>query len=740
MQGFARTRGRSPVAELLLPRRHKRLAAPLTLLICCLLLLPAITAQDEEERSSVVPLNGSGGSSSSTGIIIGSVVAILAVMLITGLVGLLCMLHHRRRLRYGRGHVYTDADSISFQDDRGHAPRHRGTAAAANASPREGTETGGLYSQRTVEPNEPVTQPPMRGQGDNYADRFECRSDDGVRPASPNAERVEGVAIENRIRPRRHLPRGQVVIHHDNQDVCLDFRGVERVPQAGPPPLTEEEKQRIIDAQNRVASPEFYGRAEYEHRRASDSNTPNVLLSSSLLRELQQQYAAASLSGHMFPSYASDAGHSIESMSFRPGSPAGSARRGRRDGRQSTSPTSVTVGRQSLRHRKSGSHNHTNSREASGRHQHASIPRQYHDDLESTSDDFEDLSLRNESFTGLRERLRDVTSHPLRSSSGLPVLGTSVGVDQLSLRSNSTGAFERYMSATGSVNGGTCLNISMVSGHGMRSPLDHPQDSPEAAAHAPHSLQSTQHTPLISPVLLSTAARGTPHPAFTTVPAVSGGSTYKEDLRKSTAGLRNAVTTTISNASTQSSKSSTVSPGMLPALPTLPPTHHPPGPSNALIQVLGMPQDASLRYAGRCGSEAADQQKQQLHSTPTAAVFSTPALSLHSGAAAASELDSRAAVSGGGMSARYLDASLGLHSRLSTPSKSDQLPSPVDVKGALSHSGDVQRVQVAQTALWAVEIGNGDLRDSVAPLLLPHNEEGEPDGASRGHSSHSKSD
>ncbi|KPA78787.1 hypothetical protein ABB37_05888 [Leptomonas pyrrhocoris] len=749
MQGLVSPPGQVRLAGRLLLQRHQKLAAPLPLLVLLLVLHPlctaAATAQPETTRPPVEPLDGNGGSSSSVGIIIGCVVAIVGVLLLAGLVTLLCLVLHRRRLRNSsRRHAYADADSIAFQDDRDSAHRLRG-AAVVNAGPREGNETaGGHYAHHTDENCEPVTPPPLENTGtaqpmrdyrDNYADRFDdpngdsYDADGGVRPASPNAERVEGLPIENRVRPRRHLPRGQVTIHHGEQDVCLDFRGVDRVPQVGPPPLTEEEKQRILDAQNRVASPEFYGRAEYEHRRASNNNTPNVLLSSSLLRELQQQYAAASASGHIFPSYASEAGRSIGSMSFRPGSPAGSVRRGRRDGRQSTSPTSVTMGGQKLRHRKNGSRHHTNSRDTSSGHQHGSVPRHHRDDLESTSDDFEDLSLHNESFTGWREKLRDASDRPLQLPAGFPALGPNLGFDQMSLRSNSNGALERYMNAPGSVNG------LAASASGARSPLDHPQDPPPALAHTPHGLQSAPSTSLTSPVVWSAAARSPPYSSFLTAPAAAGSNNTNSTLQTTTTGPRRtlhpAAAAAASHDSPQAPKSATLSPGVAPALPTPSPLLSPPSPSTAIIHFLDVPA-LSTQSTGRGGSAEADQHAPPRHGTfATAATTSaTPVLSVNSGAPPSPELDSRAAVSGTALHSRHLDASSfgGLPSGVSTPSKPDWPPAPAGVAAAPAGF------------LTAVPARNGDSRDDATPLPLSPKREEKPTGACGGRRAHSKSD
>ncbi|KAL7702856.1 hypothetical protein NQL31_004000 [Lotmaria passim] len=732
MSAIAHSVGQPSLTDLLYRRRRSTPTSFLTWLaspaVYAALVADVTVAHKEPSRPLVVPLNGGGSSSSSsTGVIVGCVVAIAGTILVTAFVVLLCLVYHRRRyrhLRYGRSHVYTDADSVALQDDHSHDGAHHPQHGGRGAGQHEGTETVGRHSRHTVEGNEPVTPSPQlttpqmrdrRDRRDNYADRFEphannhedddegYEADDGVRPASPTAERVEGVAIENRVHPHRNLPRGQVVIHHGNQDICLDFRGVQRVPQAGPPPLTFEERQRLIDAQNRVASPEFYGRAEYEHRSSSNTSTPNMLLSSSLLRELQQQYAAAaaSASGQLFPSYASEAGYSIGSVSFRPGSPAGSARRGRRDGRQSTSPSSVSIGGQNLRHRKNGSRQHTGSRDASAGHnqQHASIPRHHREDLESTSDDFEDFSLHNDSFTARREKLRDASDRLVPPSAAFPACGVSLGSDQMSLRSNSPGAFERFASAPGSVSGGAALNSSTMSGFGVPSPLDHPQDPPAAQAHAPQGPRSSQSTWINSPVTWSaTASRSPPYQTVKKLPPALGSerrsnahnSNYNNKSRSTNGNNNNnnnnnaAMTGSRNTTSTpsdpaRSPRSSTASPEILPTLLVLSPSQSPSSPPNSIVQFLGVTSSAAMPQIGRIDRADAlerqqqhqQQQQSRHHSGLSSAALATPVFSVDSGAATTLDMDSRATVSGvgddnvmdeSGLQPRHFDASLGLRS------------------------------------------------------------------------------
>lgn len=599
---------------------------PLLLLSLSLMATSTTTAAVTEQQTRhppVLALDAAGGGgdtpsgSSTSGIIIGVIVGVAGTLFVVAAVALFCILRRRRQRLHRRGHAYADADSIALQDDR-HSNR---VLQRQPQQFREGSEgTAGLYSHHTVESNEPVTppQPPtapqMRDRRENYADRATGHNahpphndagEDGyvegdeVRPASPNAERVEGVAIENRVRPRRNLPRGRVTVHQGDQDVCLDFTGVQRVPQAGPPPLTHEEKQRLIDAQNRVASPEFYGTAEYEYRRASNTNTPNVLLSSSLLRELQQQYVAASAAGQVFPSYASDAGRSIGSMSFRPGSPAGSMRRGR----QSTSPTSMSLGMgQNMRHRNTSSRQHTHSRDGAGggggggggAQQHASLPRHYRDDLESTSDDFEDLSLHNDSFPTRRERLRDASGRLLPTAGAFPPFAGSLGVDQQSRGSNSPAVFERYMSANGSVNA-SGLNGSVLSAIGVPSPLDGPNPPPVllgGGRHTPQGLHAIQATNITSPVLWSAAGRSPPYPAMSkTGPAGSstGAGQQQPPPRASAAAGGGGGAGSTSKSSITSPKSSSASPGVASASQQL----SPPTPSNPIIRFIGDPTGAS---------------------------------------------------------------------------------------------------------------------------------------------------
>lgn len=101
-----------------------------------------------------------------------------------------------------------------------------------------------------------------------------------------------GVPIENRVRPRRHLPRGTLLVHHEDTQIRINFRQLGEVPTAEPPPPTAEELQRMEEAKNRIASPEFYGRAEYAERRASAPNSPEVWYGSfNSIKEIAKRYA-----------------------------------------------------------------------------------------------------------------------------------------------------------------------------------------------------------------------------------------------------------------------------------------------------------------------------------------------------------------------------------------------------------------------------------------------------------------
>lgn len=444
-----------------------------------------------------------------------------------------CVTHVYSALHAPSRRLYADAESVTLQEESafGEAPSvqvgaGRGDDGAAyNSGQRPSQNIRDNYADRDAID--------YRGEGNNYYYGL----DGGVRPASPNAERVEGIPIETRVRPRRNLPRNRIVVHHGDQDVCLDFRGVERVPQAGPPPLTLEEKQRLEDEQNRIASPEFYGRAEYEGRRTSDRNTPNVRLSSSLLQELQLQYSMASASRGALNNYATES--SVGSMSFRPGSPAGSARHARH-GWQSATPNSVSLqsgsigGLQFFRRRKKSPTRHDaggSTSPSQGLHQvssFSSAPRNRREDLESTSDDFEDVSLHNgpahPRLEQLREFLLKQEQQTLSRLSPTTRLGNVNGFDQISLHGTSPVFLDRQVSTRASAASVSPVGIGRgwTAAGTMASPYDqsvapYPLHHPTMAAGLPplnasfHSYQSWRSTSVNSPVVGLAGATSYPH-------------------------------------------------------------------------------------------------------------------------------------------------------------------------------------------------------------------------------------
>ncbi|PWU91505.1 hypothetical protein C3747_338g40 [Trypanosoma cruzi] len=84
---------------------------------------------------------------------------------------------------------------------------------------------------------------------------------EGPQQEQQQQETLHGHALENRVRTRQHrfprtyhLPDGHTVLHVD------DFR---RIPEAAPPPATEEGLRRQREEAERVPSPVFYGRSSY---------------------------------------------------------------------------------------------------------------------------------------------------------------------------------------------------------------------------------------------------------------------------------------------------------------------------------------------------------------------------------------------------------------------------------------------------------------------------------------------
>lgn len=77
-------------------------------------------------------------------------------------------------------------------------------------------------------------------------------------------EKLQGIPIEVRVRPRRRLPRGKVVLLGPSAErIELRFKPDARIPQAAPPPLNPQDRARLISHLRRVASPIAYGRASY---------------------------------------------------------------------------------------------------------------------------------------------------------------------------------------------------------------------------------------------------------------------------------------------------------------------------------------------------------------------------------------------------------------------------------------------------------------------------------------------
>ncbi|KAG5471413.1 hypothetical protein LSCM1_01499 [Leishmania martiniquensis] len=472
---------------------------------------------------------------------IGSVIGIAGVIAIA-LVIIWCNRRARRELSARSRQVYVEEGSVNLQEEGAFASTRRGPGDAGRSGNRAANGNGRRSAQNLRDNYADRDAIDYRTEGDNIYRGLGPR----VRPASPNAERVEGIPIEARVRPRRNLPRARVVVQYGDQDVCLDFRGVERVPQAGPPPLTLEEKQRLEDERHRVASPEFYGRAEYEERRASNTNTPNVLLSSSLLQELQRQYGAASASGPAFANHASES--SVGSMSFRPGSPAGSARRVRHS-RQSATPASVSLQNGSIgglqflrRHKNSATLNDAGTRASPNQlqsqlHSLSSPQRNRHDDLESTSDDFEDASLHNDLFHTHREQLREflLKQEQLTQCRLSPItgLGSTNGFDQISLHGTSPPLLDRQASAEGpmassgpvGLGGEQAAAASVASAYSQSLTPHRPYHPPVVTGLSPanasfESRQSWQSTSANSPV--EGLARVSPYPHTDPLLSLSG--------------------------------------------------------------------------------------------------------------------------------------------------------------------------------------------------------------------------
>lgn len=335
--------------------------------------------------------------------------------------------------------------------------------------------------------------------GHHYGEPTHLNTTAAVRPASPDAAQLQGISIENRVRPRDRLPRGRVVLSHENQDVVLDFRGVECVPMAGPPPLTREEKRRLEEAQNRISSPEYYGRAEYQRRQASSRSSPSkAVLSASLLQKVQLQQS------FHFSSRASDG--SSGSVAVRPGSPSGSARR-------ALNGPAAVVSRRDL--------------SSSG----GAVP---HDGYESTSDDFEDCSLYNASFCSRREQLRELWARNRFDNSAL--------LDQIGPRVSGQSLFESRGAAQMTPGHPspmqTSFNIGYASSSAARSPTSHGVAYLRSAPSSSSSVAATAAAAFAANMAASTPT-ATANIATTTTAAAAVASDAGGDFtRDSPLGLR----------------------------------------------------------------------------------------------------------------------------------------------------------------------------------------------------------
>ncbi|CAD2213688.1 hypothetical protein AGDE_15835 [Angomonas deanei] len=81
----------------------------------------------------------------------------------------------------------------------------------------------------------------------------------------------KGVPIVIRVRPRPKLPQGVVQVKHLNRQFRINFDKLPEIPEADPPPPTAEELAALEEERNRVASPLYYGRAQYQKRSLTKS-------------------------------------------------------------------------------------------------------------------------------------------------------------------------------------------------------------------------------------------------------------------------------------------------------------------------------------------------------------------------------------------------------------------------------------------------------------------------------------
>lgn len=261
------------------------------------------------------PLDDAGQTS---GIIVGSIFGVLALFALTGL--LLAYLSWRqkqaRREAIARGERFIEDDGLSVII----GPPTEEQSQITPGRMRRGVGDEGVPAPTAVATSTSTTALPIGAMGRGGTAHNEnggtepttatATTDDaaGAAPLNPANVTLTGVAIENRIRPRNQVPRGTVVVRHENQQIRIDFSQLPEIPEAEGPPLTEEEMAQLEWEMNRVASPEFYGRAEYlQELRNSLCGTPHFLA------QLRQN--------RHFSSAASDAS-GVVNMSFnRPATP-----------------------------------------------------------------------------------------------------------------------------------------------------------------------------------------------------------------------------------------------------------------------------------------------------------------------------------------------------------------------------------------------------------------------------------
>lgn len=93
-------------------------------------------------------------------------------------------------------------------------------------------------------------------------------------PEGEEPDKLKGLPIDARVRPRRQLPR-RVILNHETGTIEVRFQDDAQVPEADPPPLSPKERRRLEELANRVASPLAYGRATYIHMRSGSCESPS---------------------------------------------------------------------------------------------------------------------------------------------------------------------------------------------------------------------------------------------------------------------------------------------------------------------------------------------------------------------------------------------------------------------------------------------------------------------------------